>query len=321
MVLPDSSNISKLSPIINNDGLLRTGGRIDGCPISFDARHPIILSHKHPISRAIVVHIHETFYHCSTERTVLETTRRYWITKVRAFARSFVNRCPVCRRRRVLPVSPLMAALPANRLLPFQPPFTITGVAYFRPVTVVLHRRSHKRYGCIFTCMNTRAVHLEMSHTLDTDSFLLAFWRFAARRGFPAAVYSDNGTNLSAGEKEIRNLLLKLNQTSIADGLSQRKIQWSFSPPSAPYFGRVWERMMQSAKRALTRILDGQSIKDEILNSALVEVESLLNGRPLTHLNLEHNILEPLMPNHFLSGRAAPSIPAEIVIGWTDDPQ
>lgn len=133
-----------------------------------------------------------------------------------------------------------MAALPASRVQTHLPAFTHVTLDYFGPLNVVQFRRTVRRYGLLFVDNESRAVHIEIPHSLDTDSFLMAFWRFADRRGFPAHCYSDQGTSFIAGEKEIKKLINELDQTVIADALSRRGIQWHFNPPASPHFGGSW---------------------------------------------------------------------------------
>ena len=90
-----------------------------------------------------------------------------------------------------------MADLPRPKVTPDQPPFTCVGIDYFGTFLVRQKRSLLKRYGAIFTCLALRAVHLEISHTLDTDSFILALRRFIARRGQVKEIRSDNGTNFT----------------------------------------------------------------------------------------------------------------------------
>ena len=66
-----------------------------------------------------------------------------------------------------------------------------------------------KRYGCLFTCLAARAVHIEVVYSLDTDGFINAFRRFVRLRGCPTTIFSDNDTNFRAGEKELRESLSK----------------------------------------------------------------------------------------------------------------
>lgn len=127
-------------------------------------------------------------------------------------------------------------------------------------------------------------------------------------------MYSDNGTNLVAGEQELRAGLQRLMQDqSFSNQLADRGIWWHFSPPSAPHFGGVWERLVRSAKTALKIVLGNQTVSEEVLTTVLAEAESMLNGRPLTHLSVDPDDSSPITPNHFLLGRAHPHIPPDII--------
>lgn len=205
-----------------------------------------------------------------------------------------------------------MASLPQSRLEAFTPPFYNTGVDYFGPLLVKERRSTVKRYGCLFTCLVTRAVHLEIAHSLETDSFIMALRRMMARRGKPRNIYSDNGTNFVGAERELKECLDGMDQAKISDTLSRDRIQWFFNPPSAPHFGGVWERLVKSAKKALKITLNGQLVNDETLLTLTAEVESLLNSRPLTHVSVDPQDLEAITPNHFLIGRNSPNVPPDV---------
>ena len=115
-------------------------------------------------------------------------------------------------------------------------------------------RKTENHYGVLFTCLNTRAVHLELAHSMGTNSCLMAIRRMMARRGQPANIWSDNGTNFVGTEKELREAVKRLHGERIGDQLSADGGQWHFNPPSSPHFGGVWERLVQSAKRALKAV-------------------------------------------------------------------
>lgn len=206
-----------------------------------------------------------------------------------------------------------MAPLPEDRVRPFRRLFSSTGIDYFGPLFVTIGRRREKRYGVIFTCLVTRAVHLELASSLDVDSFLLAFARFVSRRGAPTDVWSDNGTNLRAGERELREAVTRLNESRVPEQLAAKEIAWHFSPPSAPHFGGVWERLVRSCKNALGAVLGEQAVKEEVLATVFAQVEALLNNRPLTHVGADTEELEPLTPKHFLAGGPNPHIPVDVV--------
>ena len=306
-----NSHLIKLTPFLDEHKVLRVGGRLDKGNFPTSLQHPIILPSNHALTRLVIIETHENLRHPSTERLLSDLRQRYWVVKGRPTINKFTSKCFKCRKLREIPVLPLMSSLPRHRLEPFQPPFTNCGLDYFGPYETTVGRRREKRYVLLFTCLVTRAVHLEVTHSMDTNSFIMAFQRFENRRGRPAVVYSDNGTQIVAGDKEIRSCLKNLNEEKIVGTLAKNNIEWKFSPPAAPHFGGVWESLVKSAKVALNSILDRRSLSDEMFSTIMVEVESLLNGRPLTHVSVDPSDPEPLTPNHFLLGRANPNIPID----------
>ena len=148
---------------------------------------------------------------------------------------------------------------------------------------LVKSRRSQvKRYGCVFTCLAIRAVHIEIAHDHTTDLFIQAFTRFVSRRGSPIEVFSDNGTNFRGAETEIKTALEHWNLDQIDNCLRRRGIRWNFNPPHASHAGAVWERMISSIRKILRSLLGSQIMDDETLLTCMAEVEKILNDRPLT---------------------------------------
>ena len=205
-----------------------------------------------------------------------------------------------------------MAALPAARLDSYQRPFTQTGVDYFGPMEVAIERRREKRWGALFTCLVTRAVHLELAGSLSTDSFIMALRRFISRRGAPSHIHSDNGTNFVGAAKELKEALAELDQEKISGYLTSKETRWTFIPPYAPHMGGSWERMVRSIKTALKATLKDRVPKEETLYTLLTEAEMVVNGHPLTYVDADPESSEVLTPNHFLIGSASPlPIPGE----------
>ena len=151
--------------------------------------------------------------------------------------------------------------------------------------------------------MLSRAVHLEMAYSLDTDSFLNAFYRMTNRRGLPTEVLSDNGTNFISGERELRELVNALDCNKISKSVADKGIKWTFNPPLSPHFGGVHESLIKSAKRAIRAILSNADVNDEELETAFTGAESLINSRPLTYQTTNPKDDLPLTPNHLLHGR------------------
>ena len=289
--------------------MIRVGGRLSRAIIPYEAKHQIILSPDHPLSKLIVQDIHERHSHVGREHTLALVRQTYWILHGKSFVRKVLKDCLYCARRRASPQIPIMAPLPKTRLALCDPPFTNTGVDYFGPMTVKRGRVTKKRWGCLFTCMTTRAVHLELAGDLSTDAFIMALRRFRARRGNPKTMTSDNGTNFVGANRELSNALDKLHQDTIANTLAQEDVRWYFNPPSAPHMGGVFESMVKQVKIVVKAVLGNQTFGEDTLYTVLVEAEAILNSRPLTANSDDPEDFEALTPNHFLIGRASPNLP------------
>ena len=228
-----------------------------------------------------------------------------------------LGNCFACRRRSARPATQRMADLPSCRLKDDNPPFTFIGVDLFGPILVRQGRSDLKRYGCIFTCLTVRAVHLEMMNGLDTDSFMNAFQRFISRRGKPREIWCDNGTNFVGAERELRRSLKAWNSHAIHEFLLQRDIEWQFNPPRASHMGGVWERMIRSVRKVLSHLVKQQRINDECLTTFLCAIKTVINGRPLTQVSDDPSDLKAISPNYLL----IPGSPCQLPSGlfWKED--
>lgn len=228
----------------------------------------------------------------------------FFILKLRRLFMKVRSNCQICINANAMPQAPQMAPLPAARLAAFARPFTYVGIDYFGPMFVVENRKTKKRWGVMLTCLTVRAVHIEIAHSLSTDSCLMCLRNFIARRGVPAEIYCDNGTNFHGAENFLKEELLKINASVVERELAHKGIAWKFNPPSAPHMGGAWERLIRTTKTVLYKISPSQRFSDESLRSALLETELIINPRPLTFLSLNSCEEEPITPNHFLLGSA-----------------
>lgn len=171
-----------LCPVVGEDGLMRVGGRINQPHVEGCSTHQILLPKQHHICDLIVREHHERSGHSGCEHTLAQLRMTYWIIGARRIIKKLIRNCIVCRKRAAIPCQQKMAALPDVRVLPREPPFSNSGVDVFGPYEVKYNRSSVKRYGCLFTCMASRAIHIELLYTLDTSSFIDALRRFIARR-------------------------------------------------------------------------------------------------------------------------------------------
>ena len=306
--LKRSSPIYKLDPMLQ-DGILRVGGRLNKSAMPAESRHPAIIPKDLHITSLILQDIHEKIGHSGRNYMLSRLRQRFWIPAANSAVRKFLSSCVTCRKVNAKRGEQKMADLPKDRLQPDKPPFTNVGVDYFGPFMVKRGRATVKRYGVLFTCLTTRAVHIEVAHTLDTDSCLNAIRRFVCRRGHPSIMRSDNGTNLAAAERELREAIQSWNQTKMQDSLRQKGIQWIFNPPAGSHFGGIWERQIRSVRKILKSVLKEQVVDDEALQTLFCEVEAIINDRPITNSSDNSNDLEGLTPNHLLLLKREPLLP------------
>ena len=305
------SVVSQLSPFIDECGVLRAKGRTRKAPsISYAAKHPIILDSRHRAVKLFLLHIHQQNHHQGLEHQRSILNQEFWIVHLRSTLRAIKNNCVTCRRSSASTLAPEMADLPSERLNDRCFPFSACGIDYFGPLQVRIGRKQHhKRWICLITCLSTRAIHLEVCHTLSSDSCILALQRFISRRGRPQSIISDNGTNFVGCNNELKALLDLWNSECVQSALAMEQIKWKFNPPASPHFGGVWERMVRSCKKAMYNILGARCLTDELLLTIMCLVEQLLNSRPLVPASSDVTDFEALTPNHFLLGRPSICLP------------
>ncbi|XP_028516714.1 uncharacterized protein LOC110245225 [Exaiptasia diaphana] len=221
------------------------------------------------------------YFSAGQDHILAQLREKFWIPKGRSVVRKVVRACLACKKYNAVRMEQMMASLPTFRMTAFEPCFTHTGVDYFGPLNVKRGRSQVKRWGAIFTCLNSRAVHLELASSLETDCFINLLRRFINRRGPPKYIYSDNGTNFVGAEKELKTAIQNWNQAQIDKQLLQKGTQWVFQPPKASHASGVWERLIRSTRKALKAILKESLVDEEVATTVLTEVEAILNSRPL----------------------------------------
>ena len=306
------SPIYILEPFLDDEGIVRVGGRLKNAPLPEKAQHPVIMPKDHHVSKLVARRVHEVQSGHSGKENVLSLIRqKYWIVRARPLVKRVVSECVVCRKFKGKPSVQQMADLPSERVTPDKPPFSNVGIDCFGPFAVKRGRSQVKRYGCLFTCLSVRAIHIEKLDSLDADSFVNAFTRFCARRGVPERVRTDNGTNFVAGEREMREAMQGWKHDGKVKGhLLQKEVKWEFNPPAASHMGGIWERQIRTVRKVLNVILKEQTLDDERLSTLFCEVESIINGRPLTVLSDDPKDESPLTPNHLLLLRGGPELPS-----------
>lgn len=197
-----------------------------------------------------------------------------------------------------------VADLPVDRLEQL-PCFTYCACDFFGPFMIKERRSELKRYGCLFSCMMSRAIHIEVVPSLNTSDFMNCLRRFLCRRGPVTQIRCDRGTNFVGCNNEMKQALSEMDYSSIKQKLLQEKCEWidfKFNTPASSHMGGSWERMIRTIRSILNGILGSNrpNLNNDELNTLMCEVESVLNSRPLTAID-QSNTLEPLTPNHLLT--------------------
>ena len=271
-------------------------------------KHPHIIPHQDHIADIIIREIHE-IAHQGVECTLSYLREHFWITKARSRIKRLISTCVTCKKLRGKPLVQKMADLPEVRVQCDKPPFNAVGIDCFGPFYVRIGRSEVKRYGCLFTCLSTRAIHLEKLCYMNTDSFINALRRFISRRGSPAKIYSDNGTNFVGAKVELEKNLQEVDELLVQRFCLKMKIDWTFNPPGASHMGGSWERMIRTVRQVLSGLFNMHTrLSDEMLDTLFCEVESIVNSRPITKVSDSIDDAEPLTPNHILLLRGCPPV-------------
>lgn len=304
-----NSHLHRLDPFIDN-GILRVGGQLKRADLPHETKHPAILPRKSHVTTLLIRHAHKRLGHAGCGHVISSLREKYWIIKVNTAARHVISKCVFCCRNYSRPSEQKMADLPKNRISP-APPFTYTGVDYFRPFIIKEGRKEVKRYGALFTCLVSQAVHIEVASSLESSSFIQALRHFIARRGPVREMRSDNGTNFVGARNELFQAIEEMDREEIRVKLQKENIDWIFNPPAASHMGGVLERQIRTTRKVLAGLMEeyGHCLDEESFRTLMCEVEAIINSRPLTTVSGEPDDLEPLTPNHILTTKSTVILP------------
>lgn len=307
MTLKKDSKLSKLDPYMDESGIIHVGGRVKRANIPIELQHPIVLPKDHHITRLIIDHFHKKIEHSGCGMTLNEIRASgFWILQARSAVSSYINKCVFCRRLRWNVVQQKMSDLPDDRLTAAEP-FTYSAVDLFGHFFIKEGRSEKKRWGVLFSCMASRAVHLEVVHSLSTDSFINAYRRFVSRRGPVRQLRCDRGTNFVGAQSDFKQAMSEMDDVKIASTLSKENCDWVTFNQNLPYAshrGGSWERLIRNIRNVLTVLLTkhGERINDEQLHTFMVEAEAIVNSRPITYPDVGNSSAnEPLSPFQLLT--------------------
>ena len=247
--------IPKLNLFLDHKDLIRSKGRIEkNVDLKYDIVNPVVMSKSHHLTKLLIYHAH-----CQSMHMGLQSTLNYlrihglWILKARQAVLSVISDCIVCKRYNARPQKyPGPAVLPSSRVK-LSVPFAHTGVDYTGHYYIRNDEGGKvKTYILIFTCFNTRAIHLEAVSSMSTAEFVLAFVRFVNRYGIPLAVYSDNAKSFQQAGGIIKNLL---SSSEFEEKFRTASISHKSIPVYAAWYGAAWERMIKTVKECFAKVI------------------------------------------------------------------
>ncbi|XP_064478419.1 uncharacterized protein LOC135391824 [Ornithodoros turicata] len=313
--ISSSNPLCELDPFVDNQGLLRVGGRLRNSDLDEAEKHPVIVPGRHHVGLLLIRHYHGKVKHQGrhfTEGAI--RAAGFSIIGGKRCIGAMIHHCITCRKLRRKLEHQKMADLPEDRLSA-DPPFTYVGLDVFGPWMVASRRTRgglahNKRWAVLFTCMAIRAVHIEVIESMDTSSFINALRRFLALRGPVKQLRSDRGTNFVGACSELKMSAVGFELRKVQRFLSEQGCTWIFNTSHSSHMGGVWERMIGMARRILDSMLlnDGSPrFSHEVLTTFLAEVTAIINGRPLVPVSSDPECPSVLSPAMILTQKPTSS--------------
>lgn len=337
-ILPKESQLVKLRPKIDGRELLYVGGRLSNADIPEGAKHQYIVPADSPLAMLLIQRAHFLTLHGTTGQIMTHLRQRFWILRMRQAVRKVVDACVTCLRFHQRPNDQLMADLPVCRVTQSEP-FSRTGIDFAGPFRIkakagrppskrnVYRTKAEirasdtmlKAWITVFTCMATRAIHLDVIVGLSTEEFMAAFARFVNRRGRCFELYSDNGTSFVGTNNELSAALVQWSKNVPNHELSKYQTEWRFITPAAPHHGGAWESMVKRVKFHMRRVIGDRILTRDQLYTTMTQIEGCVNSRPLWPMTDDPTDLLPVTPAHLIIGK--PILPQPLTGDLADLPE
>ena len=232
---------------LDASGILRVNGRFNNSEVGALEKNPLLLPGTHHVSKLIVRHFHAEARH--QERSFTERAVRsagFWKTRGKKLVASIIHQCVPCRKLRGQLEHQKMSDLPQDRL-EVTPPFTNVGVDTFGHCTVVSRSfrggsSSSKRWAIMFTCLVTRAAHIEVVDEMSSSAFINALRRFVGLRWKLKVFRSDRGTYFIGETDDLHMDAINVEDGPVKNYLYNSGTVWIFNPLPDSHIGGVWDR-------------------------------------------------------------------------------
>ena len=301
----------------DDDQLIRLQSRLHtASSLTFDYANPIIMP-KSIFAEKLALEVHQCRFHCSQKTTFNTLRQKYWFCGGFRYVKDIVRtRCKTPRCRFIKYCNPKMSPLPDIRI-DNPEPWRNVGVDYLGPIICkhecirdipnpekCLHPKRFKIWMAVFTCLHTRAIHVEVVTSCSTMDFLIAFRRFVAQNGRPLVFYSDQAKHFKAADKQLRQLLHDGMTPVYNEHFGNNcPIEWKFSTETAPWANGCTERLVGIFKKQLKIMLQKHVLTLRQLETIVLEITQSVNDRPLG-VTREEDGDSQITPNLLLYGRS-----------------
>jgi hypothetical protein len=290
--------VQQLNLFLDTSNIIRSRSRAEkSLLLTHDQKYPVLIAPESELSKLLILHSHNQCYHLGTDSVVNNLRNSgFWIPRVRAVAQKLIKQCVICQRYRPQFKSPTTCGLPVDRVNLIVP-FAKTGIDYTGHYMIDDGKEEpSKYYLLIFTCLVTRAIHLEVVNSMSTEMFLLAMIRFCNRYGVPKHVYSDNAKSYIAGGKILSSVFAS---DEFSNAFKPYSIEFRHIPTYSPWYGATWERLIKTVKLCVNKTIGRRVLNYFNFITMISDVQSIINNRPLTYRSSDNGI-DTVTPNHFL---------------------
>ena len=295
--------VKNLNLFLDDNDLIRCKGRLGNCDyLNNDVRNPILIPKQSFLTELFVARAHLDCKHLGMA-TTLATIRKMglWVPQGRTVVKSFLSKCITCRKLNTFAYKYPKVNDYVSDKVTYCRPFQNTGIDFTGSVSIKLGTEIVKMYILVYTCMNIRAIHLDLLPSMSCHDFLLSFIRFCNAHSIPNCIFSDNASTFIQAMGIVSN---SFSDNEFDSFLLRNNVKHVKIPLYAAWVGASWERMIRTIKTSIRKII-GRKIMPYIeFVTLLSDVQNSVNSRPLTYLDENFNAITP---NSFLkqeTGRA-----------------
>jgi len=298
--------IKNLNLFLDENNVLRSRGRLTKCnDIGNDVNNPVLLPKESHLTDVVIEDVHRECKHLGVPTTLVNVRKRgFWIPKGRQVVKTVLSKCVICKKINSYPFKYPKTNDYVGDKVNFVHFFEHTGIDYTGHVFVKHGDKLSKMYILVFTCLNIRAIHLELLPDMSCANFLLSFIRFCNIYRTPSAVYSDNASTFLQAMGIISE---SYSDNEFCDYLVRNNIRHIRIPLYAAWIGAAWERMIRTIKSSIHKVVGRRHLPYFQILTFLSDLTNYINSRPLTYVNNDVD-LKYISPNSFLKFETGSSL-------------